>query len=71
MSKETRQEVGVAGKILIVVDENQNDVLIWYVVQHTVPNTTILSDFRVDEYHVNFKNFIRYTRLISSNKLVT
>ena len=49
MSKEARQQVGVARKILIAATDNQNDVLRWFVVQPTFPNLISMSDYRENE----------------------
>lgn len=57
MKKDTRQHIGASCKRLLTITNHKSNTLRCYVVQPTVPNPTSLSDWRDDEYQVDFNKF--------------
>ena len=51
-----------------MVAHHKIDTLIWYVVQSTITNSTILSNYRDNEYQVYFKKFVKLDKVYLSNK---
>ena len=42
---------------------SQDDTLRWFVVQTTVPHPTSLDEWRVDEYKVDFNQFVKLAKV--------
>ena len=60
---DTKQQIGASSKILLTVSYLKSYTLRWYVVQPTTPNPTIPSEWRDDEYQVDFKIFEKIDKL--------